>query len=198
MSVAILILAAGASARMGGRDKLLEPVAGQPLLRRLAEAACTTGARVFVTLPPGADARRAALTGLDIDIVEVPDAAEGMAASLRAGIAALPPGTAAVLVQLADMPEIGAEGLRAVLQAAEAAPGAILRATAEDGTPGHPVVFPKRFFPQLKALSGDRGARDILKAHTGEVIAVPLPGRQALTDLDTPEDWADWRGKSGL
>ncbi|WP_369022861.1 nucleotidyltransferase family protein [Rhodovulum iodosum] len=195
---AILILAAGASARMGGRDKLLEPVAGRALLRRQVEAALATGAPVVVTLPPGADARRAALAGLALRCVEVPDAAEGMAASLRAGVAALPADADAVMVVLADMPEIGAAALAAMLKAGHAAPGAILRATAPDGTPGHPVIFPRRLFPELGRLSGDRGARDILKAQAGRVVAVPLPGDQALTDLDTPEDWAAWRAKTGL
>lgn len=195
---AILLLAAGASRRMRGADKLLEPLGGEPLLRERARAALATGAPVVVTLPPGAMERRAALAGLAVRIVEVADAAEGMGASLRAGVAALPAGVSGVLVLLADMPEIGAEDLRRLLEAHAARPGAILRASSEDGRPGHPVLFPAALFPELRRAAGDAGARALLAARAEEVVAVPLPGARALTDLDTPEAWAEWRARTGL
>ena len=69
----------------------------------------------------------------------------------------------------------------------------ILRATAEDGRPGHPVILPARLYPLLAGLAGDTGARTVLAAHAAEVVAHPLPGTRALVDLDTPEAWADWR-----
>lgn len=192
--MALLLLAAGASARMRGRDKLLEVVEGQPLLRRQAEAACATGARVFVTLPPGAAARRAALEGLTVEIVEVADADTGMAASFRAGIAALPETCRAVLVVLADMPELGAEDLRRFFNAFRSDPDEpILRGATRDGRPGHPVLFPRRCFGELAALRGDQGAKPVLLAHKDEVRLLSLPGRRALTDLDTPEAWEQWR-----
>lgn len=196
MSAAILLLAAGASRRMRGADKLLEPVAGEPLLRRQARAALATGAPVVATLPPGAAARRAVLEGLDLRIVEVPDAAEGMGASIRAGVAALPEGASGVLLLLADLPELGAGDLAAMLARHAAAPGAVLRATSADGRPGHPVVFPARLFPALAALRGDAGARAVLEG--AAVVPVPLPDARATTDLDTPEAWAEWRSKTGL
>ena len=86
--VVALVLAAGASSRMRGRDKLLEPVDGAPVLRRTVLAALGSGAdRTVVVVPPDAGARRVALEGLEADVVEAPDCAEGMAASLRAGLA---------------------------------------------------------------------------------------------------------------
>jgi len=192
--MALLLLAAGASARMRGRDKLLEPVGGQPLLRRQALAALATGTRVYVTLPPGADARRAALEGLAVEIVEVADAASGMAASLRAGVAALPPTCPAVLVALADMPDLGSEDFSRFFKTFQGDPEKpILRGTTPDGRPGHPVLFPRRFFADLARLEGDQGAKPVLKAHAAEIRSVPLPGRRALTDLDTPEAWEEWR-----
>ena len=192
--MALLLLAAGASARMRGRDKLLEPVEGQPLLRRQALAALATGARVYVTLPPGADARRAALEGLAVEIVEVADAASGMAASLRAGMAALPKTCRAVLVVLADMPELGEDDFRMLFNAFEGdAAAPILRGAGADGRPGHPVLFPRRCFDELAALNGDQGAKPVLAAHSDEVRLIPLPGQRALTDLDTPEAWDHWR-----
>ena len=83
MTPLIVIPAAGASTRMKGRDKLLEPVNGKPLLRRQAEAAVATGCPVMVALPPGGGARRDALDGLTLTQIEVSDAAEGMGATLR-------------------------------------------------------------------------------------------------------------------
>lgn len=188
----ILLLAAGAASRMRGADKLMEPVEGEPLLRLQARRALATGCRVVVTLPPDRPARVIALQGLDVVQVTVPDPKEGMAASLVAGMAALPERTA-VMVLLADLPEITTADLCRLLAAHARASGAILRGAAQDGTPGHPVLFPPSLRPDLMRLTGDAGARPVLMAHAAFVQLVPLPGRHAVTDLDTPEDWATWR-----
>ena len=179
---------------MRGTDKLLERVKGRPLLSLLAARAGAAGCDVLVTLRPGDTARRAALRGCDVRIAEVADAAEGMSASLRAGAAAAT-GRAGLLVLPADMPEIETAdiaAMRAVFLAA-AEPRPILRATGADGQPGHPVVLPARLFPEVLAVRGDAGARDVLRAHRSEIVAHPLPGRRAVTDLDTPEAWDAWR-----
>ncbi|WP_269150476.1 NTP transferase domain-containing protein [Frigidibacter albus] len=190
----ILLCAAGSSRRMRGADKLLELVGSVPLLRRQAVAAAAQGVRVLVTLGPDQPLRAAALERLAVEPLVVPEAAEGMAASLRAGAAAAE--GAALLVMLADMPEIGAEDLAAVIAAHLAAPEAVVRAAGEDGTPGHPVVIPARLLAGLTRLSGDQGAREVLRGEAA--VLVPLPGQRALTDLDTPEDWAAWRARTGL
>jgi CTP:molybdopterin cytidylyltransferase MocA len=192
----VLIPAAGAARRMRGADKLLEPVEGRPLLALLAARARAAGAPVLVTLAPGQHARAAALAGLDVTLAEVPEAAEGMAASLRAGAAALcAGGHDGLMVLPADMPEIEAEDIGGMIAAfaAQPAPAPILRATAADGRPGHPVILPVRLAAELDRLAGDTGARAVLRAHAAEVMAHPLPQARALTDLDTPEDWAEWR-----
>jgi len=197
--IAILLLAAGASRRMGGRDKMLEPLGDRPLLRERAEICLkTAAARVYVVLPPHAPERRRALEGLDLDCVVAPRAAEGMAFSLRAGIAPLPAGTRGVLVVLADMPEITSDDMDQMIRTAEAGGDDILRATGADGRPGHPVYFPAWCFGAFEALDGDRGARDLLAAHADRLREIPLPGRRATTDLDTPEDWVRWRRRHRL
>lgn len=188
----ILLLAAGSSSRMRGGDKLLEPVGGEPLLTRIARAALATGAPVTVTLPPDRPARLAALAGLTVAQVTVPDPAQGMSASLAAGLAAIPAGRG-VLLLLADLPEITAQDLSHLLALWQQEPEAILRATAEDGTPGHPVCFPPDLRDDLLTLRGDAGARAVLIRHRARLRTVPLPGTRATTDLDTPEDWAAWR-----
>nr|WP_290749072.1 nucleotidyltransferase family protein [Amaricoccus sp.] len=192
------MLAAGASTRMRGRDKLLEPLAdGRPVLRAAAEAALASQAdAAVVVLPPAADARRAALSGLGIAAVEAADAAEGMAASLRAGLRAVVEGADAVVVLLADMPEVGPGEIDRLIAAFDPAEGReICRAVAADGRPGHPVLFGRRFFETLSGLTGDRGARDVLRDAAEFVVDVPTGGRAATTDLDTPEDWEAWRAR---
>jgi molybdenum cofactor cytidylyltransferase len=190
------VLAAGASRRMRGRDKLLEPLAdGRPVLRAVVEAAQASRAeQVVVVVPPDAGARRAALAGTDAGIVEAPDWAEGMAASLRAGLRAVSGHTDAVVVMLADMPEVGAAAIDRLIAAFDPEEGReICRALSADGAPGHPVLFGRRFFETLAGLQGDRGARDVLRDAAEFVTDVPTPGRGAVVDLDTPEDWAAWR-----
>ncbi|MBD1202629.1 MAG: nucleotidyltransferase family protein [Rhodobacteraceae bacterium] len=198
MDAHILLLAAGSSSRMRGGDKLLEPVAGRPLLTRIAEAALATGLPVHVALPPDRPARRAALAGLAVRPVTVPDPAKGMAESLKAGLTSLPPG-AGVMLLLADLPEITAEDLITLRDHWRAEPEAILRGAAADGTPGHPVCFPADLRDDLMTLQGDEGARSVLVRHRARLQLIPLPARHATTDLDTPEEWAAWRaaGKGG-
>ena len=182
---AILILAAGASSRMRGEDKLLREIDGTPLLLRAVRAACAVCDRVVVTLPP-ASPRRDWLGDSPARLIEV--ATPLMSASIRAGVAACPPG--AVLIHLADMPEIGVEELTVLSEAWRAGTASILRAATEDGRPGQPIVFDAALRPALALLQGDTGARDLVS--DGPVDLVALPGERARLDLDTPEAWADW------
>lgn len=192
--LAILLLAAGASSRMGGTDKLLEKLDGEPLVRRMARHALASGLPLWVALPKAPHPRHGALDDLPLTPVEVADAAMGMAHSIRAGINALPAHCEAVMILPADMPELDTGDLARMQAAWRAAPeGTTLRATGADGRPGHPVIFPACLFPSLAALSGDRGARALLDDPARQLRLVALPGRHALTDLDTPEDWARWR-----
>lgn len=200
--------AAGASRRMKGRDKLLEPVDGRPLLRRAAETAL--GARlgpVLVGLRPDDRARREALSSLAVGIVEVPDAGKGLSATVRAGadaaLAAIEAAAPAfvddeysgMLVFLPDMPDLGASDLAHLAGVFEARGGPVVRGATADGRPGHPVLFPRSLLHDFGRLTGDAGAAALLGGE--RVLTVPLAGDRALTDLDTAEDWARWRGQSG-
>lgn len=176
---------------MRGRDKLLEDVDGEALLRRQARRACATGYPVLATLPPDRPDRAAALKGLDIQPVTVADAASGMAASLRAGIAALPAEATAVMILLADLPDLDTPDLLKVADCHAAHPDRVIQATSEQGKPGHPVILPRRLFAALGALVGDQGAKPVLASEMA--LFCPLQGNRALTDLDTPEAWAAWR-----
>ncbi|MCA2010791.1 nucleotidyltransferase family protein [Cereibacter sphaeroides] len=184
----LVLLAAGGSRRMRGADKLLQWVDGEPLIRRQARALLQADlGPVAVTLPPDRPARAEALTGLPLSLLTIPDAADGMSASLRA--AAQWAEGCALLVTPADMPELTSEDFRTATAAFDGTTP--LRATAEDGTPGHPVMFPANLLKQIVALTGDEGAKSILRSQKPRLVA--LPGQRATTDLDTPEAWAAWR-----
>ncbi|TVQ54527.1 MAG: 4-diphosphocytidyl-2C-methyl-D-erythritol kinase [Rhodobacteraceae bacterium] len=193
--VSAVLLAAGSARRMRGADKLLEEVDGAPLIRRAAAALVESRAdETLVVLGPGDDARRAALSGLGVRIVENPLAAEGMASSIRAALAALAPEADAAVLALADMPEVGPLHVDRLIAAFDPEEGrAICRAATEDGRPGHPVLFGRRFFETLARLEGDSGARAVLAEHAEHVELVATPGEAAVIDLDTPEAWAAWR-----
>ncbi|WP_407493568.1 NTP transferase domain-containing protein [Pseudooceanicola sp. MF1-13] len=192
VTLAILLLAAGASSRMRGGDKLMEQVDSAPLIATMARRALPVAPTV-IAVPSLTHPRAAALAALGVTLIPVPDADQGMSASIRAGIAALPADSAAMILP-ADMPEITTRDLITMAQAFAEAPDQIHRATTADGTPGHPVIFPAHMLKDLAKLTGDQGARTLLK--TAPITKVPLPGSHATTDLDTPEAWAAWRSRA--
>lgn len=186
--VTILIAAAGDSSRMRGGDKLLERIDNTPQLRRIATAALAASNRVIVTLRTRDADRLACIAGLPVQILPVAKAALGMSASLRAAAEVT---QGALMVLPADMPEITAGHLRSLIDKFDQRH--ILRACTPDGSPGHPVIFPADLLMDLRELTGDTGARSVLVRHANRVQFSVLPGQAAVTDLDTPEDWAAWR-----
>jgi molybdenum cofactor cytidylyltransferase len=190
---AILLLAAGASSRMQGADKLLERIAGTPLIRHMAAICLQASDDVAVTLGPDHDLRRTALAGLKVQQIRVPDPAEGMAASIRAAVMALKD-RPALMILPADMPGLRASDLDSLIRAWDGSAEQIVRARA-GGHPGNPVLFGRGHFPVLANLRGDRGARDYLATRAADITYVDLPP-EAGVDLDTPEDWARWRARS--
>ncbi|MEO1292419.1 MAG: molybdopterin-binding/glycosyltransferase family 2 protein [Pseudomonadota bacterium] len=193
-----LLLAAGGSRRMGpGQHKLLEDIDGQPLLRRSADQLRESAVdEVVVVVGAEADQMRAVLVGTAAEIVEAADWQQGMAASLRAGMRAISPRADAVLIALADMPEVDARLINRVMAAFDAEEGReIVRPMAPNGRPGQPVLFGRRFFESLNALSGDQGARSVVQENDEFVVDVYADNDSPLVDLDTPEAWRAWRAK---
>ncbi|MCX8954681.1 NTP transferase domain-containing protein, partial [Ruegeria sp. NA] len=102
----------------------------------------------------------------------------------------------AVMVLLADLPDLTQADLRTILNARQLHPDDVIwRGTTADGKPGHPVIFDRTLFRQLSALHGDHGAQTVVRSQQGGVFLQPLPGQNAVMDLDTPEDWDAWRKK---
>lgn len=190
MTVAAIILAAGQSKRFANGNKLLASVDGVPLLRRVlneVEKAPVSG--IVVVVAPGAsDVIRAAGDGT-WRVTVAADAAQGLSASLRAGIGALPPEADGALVVLGDMPDVE-HTLIARLIAGFRADGQrrITCPVDKDGRRGNPVLWPKAYFARLSALTGDVGGKALIETNAANVLAVHVDGEAAFTDIDTQDD----------
>ncbi|MGP1609159.1 MAG: NTP transferase domain-containing protein, partial [Burkholderiales bacterium] len=185
--VAALVLAAGRSTRMGERNKLLCCVDGVPLVQRAVNAACASRAcQVMVVTGFESEYVEAVLAGRPISFTHNPDYAQGMATSLRRGLRALPVDVDAVIVLLADMPGISAVDIDRMIDAFDAGKPAVL-IPEHEGRRGNPVLWPRRYFSEMAALSGDTGARGLLEQYAKEVQTVPFDTSAIFADVDTPE-----------
>ncbi|MCX7150319.1 MAG: molybdopterin-binding/glycosyltransferase family 2 protein [Rhodocyclales bacterium] len=189
--VAALVLAAGSSRRMGGANKLLQPVGGIAMLRRVVNAALASHcSSVRVVTGAGADAAQACLDGLDVQFVNNPEHATGMASSLRCGLAALPADADAVVVLLADMPWIDGGHIDRLLAAFDPQQPRII-APVRDGRRGNPILWPRKLFAEMAAVSGDVGAREVLQRHASQIDSVAFDDDAIFADLDTPQALAE-------
>lgn len=185
--IAAIVLAAGASSRMGRPKMLLPARGGKSVLAASVEPLLDAGLdRVVVVLgcEAGRVEREAALPEDPRLSVVVNDRwREGMSSSLARGVSECADAEAA-LVALGDQPGITAERVRRVLAAY--GPGVRLVVPVHGSQPGHPVLFARELFAELAALSGDVGAREVVRRHRDGAVLLDLP---ALPDLDTPEDY---------
>ena len=186
---AAVVLAAGASTRLG-QPKQLVRIDGESLLHRTARLALEAGCSpVHVVLGFDADSMRAELQGLAADPVVNREWQEGMGASLRSGIEALrrsDPQPHAVLILVCDQPRLPADHLRALLARHQSARRIAITASVYARRTGVPAIFAAKLFSALLASSGDRGARDLIRAHAAEVQGIPWPAGEL--DLDLPDD----------
>ena len=194
MSVLGVLLAAGAGSRMGTPKALLRDRAGRPVLAKALGVLLEGGCESSLVVVGAAAAEVQGLldeTGWtgdpDLAVVVAGDWADGMGASLQAGLAAARDGTAScALVSLVDLPDIGADVVRRVLAQVPCDEATVARATY-DGRPGHPVLLGRDHWSGiLRTLSGDHGARDYLAAHPP--VLVECGDLATGRDTDTPED----------
>jgi molybdenum cofactor cytidylyltransferase len=173
---------------MGGPNKLLAQITGKPLARIAADAALASQARpVVVVTGHQSETIADALRDLPLQFAHNPDFAEGLSTSLRAGLGALPDDIDGAVVMLADMPQVDAALIERLTAAYDAEKGALIAVPVIDGKRGNPVLWSRRFFPELMALSGDVGARHLIAKYSEAVVEVPVTGTGALVDVDTPE-----------
>ena len=128
-----------------------------------------------------------ALAGLPVKFVHNPQFADGLGTSLKTGIAALPAEADGAVVCLGDMPQVDAALINRLLAAFDPDKGALVVVPSIEGKRGNPVVWSRRFFPDLMAVEGDVGARYLIGRYAEVVTELPLTGTAALTDVDTPE-----------
>jgi molybdenum cofactor cytidylyltransferase len=186
--VAAVVLAAGRSTRMGGPNKLTAELRGRPLVRIAAEEALASRARpVIVVTGHQREDVEAALSGLDVQFVHNPNFAAGLSTSLKAGLAVLPAEVNGVVVCLGDMPQVRAAMIDQLIAAFDPQRSALVVVPTINGERGNPVIWSRRFFADLMAIEGDIGARQLIARHPEAVVEVPLSGKAALIDVDTPE-----------
>lgn len=182
-SIGLIVLAAGGSSRLG-RPKQLLPWNGKPLIAHIVDEGISP--LVVVT---GAVDVTAALAGRDIHHVDNPHWADGMASSIRTGLRyllALNPDTSAVILSVCDQPFITRRHFECLIaEQTRAAKGII--ASGYAGTLGTPVLFTQCYFPELLALTGGQGAKQLLSAFPTDVASVPFP--RGGIDIDTEEDY---------
>ncbi len=180
-----LVLAAGLSRRYG-RSKLLEELSGTPLLRHAltaAQAACP-GKVVLVTGHDSEDMASAA-SGLADAVVLNGAYRTGIGSSIARGVSHLMEDAAAVIIMLADQPLVTAAHIGEIIEKWGSDPDAII-ATRFSGLDGPPVLFGQKYFGQLSELTGDAGAKHVLRAHPNAVRTVRF--EPAAIDIDTPSD----------
>ena len=187
--VAGVILAAGASVRLG-RPKQLLQLRGETLIARAVRLACAAGlSPVHVVVGYRGQEVRGALgeLGATVAVVTNPAWQQGMGSSLARGIASLP-SVAAALVLVTDQPQLSAALIGAILKRYRGGQAPLIACRYGNGAVGVPTLFDRRFFPELSTLSGDRGAHSLFARHSAALATVSFPAGAA--DIDTPADAA--------
>jgi len=186
MRVAAIVLSAGRSTRMGA-NKMLADVAGEPLIRRTVRAVAASQARPLIVVTGyQSDKVEAALTGLDATIVHNPRYEQGLATSLQRGIEALSAAIDGAVVCLGDMPLVTARLIDALVArfARQPRPSAVVPAYA--GEWGNPVLLSRALFSEIAMLTGDAGARGLLRGRSD--VAVIEADEAVRLDVDTQEE----------
>jgi len=194
--IAALVLAAGRSTRMGGANKLLADIGGQPMVAHTIRAVLASKA-VSLTVVTGhmaAEVERAATAaagGRNIRFVDNPDYAAGLSTSLAAGVVALGEEVDGVVVCLGDMPRLGPGVIDRLIAAYDPVEGRAICVPTYRGKRGNPVLWDRRFFPEMREVAGDVGARHLIGAHGDVVAEVEMADDGVLIDIDTPQALAE-------
>lgn len=188
MKVAALVLAAGRSSRMQGGNKLTELVDGKPIIARVTASATGSGAcPVIIVVGHEHEAVEASVVNYDVTVVHNPEYQQGLSASLRCGLLAVPENASGVVVCLGDMPYVRADHIDRLITAFAPNKQAIWIPTFQ-GQRGNPVLWSRQFFAELMELSGDVGGLQVLSQHADSIFEVSMPDSGVLRDIDTPRD----------
>lgn len=185
--VAAIVLAAGSSRRMGSVNKLLADFRGKPMLLHVIEA--VRGSRACeVVVVAGHEAERVRLLvdGLADRIVFNRLHTEGLSTSIVAGLDAVAADVDGVVVCLGDMPRLRADHIDRLISAFAPGKGRDICVPVHAGRRGNPVLLGRRYFEEMRAVVGDKGARDLVAAHPEAVVEVEMADDAVLHDIDTP------------
>jgi molybdenum cofactor cytidylyltransferase len=195
--IGALVLAAGRSTRMGAANKLLAQVDGQSMIKRVVDTVRRSQAGPIVVVTGHQRAKvEAALADQDVTLVHNPDFAQGLSTSLHRGLGTLPPEVDGVVVCLGDMPRISAPVIDQLIAAFDPLEGRAICLPTWQGKRGNPVLFARRFFAEMQAISGDVGARALIGDYPELVAEVPVLEDSVLLDVDTPEALASLKPAS--
>ena len=187
--VAALVLAAGRSRRMAPLNKLLVPGDdGVPMVARVVDNALASHARPVVVVT-GHERERveAALAGRPVLFAHAEDYAEGLSASLKAGLVAMPPGLDGVVVCLGDMPLVAGPMIDRLIAAFDPEEGRAIAMPTFRGKQGNPMLWSMEFLPEMMAITGDVGARHLVGKHADRVVDVEVADDAVLKDFDTAD-----------
>lgn len=187
--VAGLVMAAGRSSRMAPLNKLLvTDDQGVAMVARVTEKVLASGVKpVLVVTGHDRERVQAALAGKPVIFVHAEDYAEGLSASLRAGLAALPPEAEGVLVALGDMPLVEPAVISRILAGFDPEEGRAIVQPTFRGKQGNPMLWGREFVPEMMQLTGDMGARQLVARHADRLAEVEVPDDGVLRDFDTAE-----------
>ncbi len=185
-STAILILAAGSSSRMRLPKQLLPYKRKNLLQRTIDEAVASRATAVYVVLGAHATDIQKSIRTDKATILMNRQWEEGLSSSIRTALASLPETVDAAIVSLCDQPLLRTSVFDDLMGQFSASGKSII-ACVYDGSPGVPVLFARKYFPELSALRGDVGARAIVQTHRDDVVLVPFA--DGAVDLDTPEEY---------
>ncbi len=186
--VTALVLAAGRSSRMGPTNKLLAEVNGAPLVARAVDAALASqAANVIVVTGHQGESVARVLSDRPVTFVHNPAFAEGLSSSLRAGLAAVPSESDAVVVCLGDMPRVASAVIDRLIAAYSPLEGRAICVPTTHGKQGNPVLWDRAFFTEMAALTGDAGAKRLIGQHADRLCEVSVEDAGILYDVDTPD-----------
>jgi molybdenum cofactor cytidylyltransferase len=190
--IAAVVLAAGRSRRMAPHNKLLVvDRTGKAMIARVVDNVLSSNARpILVVTGHQSEQIQHALGGRPVRYVHAADYAEGLSASLKAGIAAVAEECSAALVCLGDMPLVTGRMIDRLLSSYDPDHGRLIVLPTFRGKQGNPMLWDRRFFPEILQISGDSGARFLIGKHIEAVVEVEMADDAVLRDFDTTESLA--------
>ena len=190
-----LFLGAGSSSRMLGEDKLLKKIDGVPQIQRTLNEALSLNFPVFVTTPANNNQRKDVILKTNAVVIEVENSHLGMGHSLSVGVNNISQefNLGSIAICPSDLPELTTAALKELIDFFLECPEMICCPINENNTrTGHPVIFPSKYFHSLMKITGDIGAKEVLKKEKQSINYFSTNTRSYFLDLDTPEGWSNW------